>query len=102
MAHHPGLGSEHLQTGGGRVIETRGGRYGAEGLRGLQGRVEPVLVLPGYGGAEDGLSADGVRQDWRRRGVAGGRHHLLQSLAGLTHRVLVSHEVGAETCSKYC
>ena len=77
------------------MIETRGGRYGAEGLRGLQGRVEPVLVLPGYGGAEDGLPADGVRQDWRWGGVAGG-------LAGLTDRVLVSHEVGAETCSKYC
>ena len=75
------------------MIETRGGRYGAEGLRGLQGRVEPVLVLPGYGGAEDGLSADGVRQDGRRGGVAGG-------LAGLTDRVLVSHEVGTEACSK--
>ena len=99
MPHHPGLSSEHLQTGGGRVIETRGGRYGAEGLRGLQGRVEPVLVLPGYGGAEDGLSADGVRQDRRGRGVTGRRHHLLESLAGLTNRVLVSHEVRAETCS---
>ena len=84
------------------MVETRGGRYGAKGLWRLQRRVEPVFVLSGYRGAEDGLSADGVRQDWRRRGVAGGRHHLLQSLAGLTHRVLVSHEVGAETCSKYC
>ena len=102
MAHHPGLGSEHLQTGGGRVIETRGGRYGAQRLWRLQGRVEPVLVLPGYRGAEDGLSADGVGQDWRWRGVAGRRHHLLQSLAGLTNRVLVGHEVRTETCSKHC
>ena len=53
------------------MIETCGGRYGAEGLRGLQGRVEPVLVLPGYRGAEDGLSTDGVRQDGGWRGVAG-------------------------------
>ena len=84
------------------MIETCGGRYGAEGLRGLQGRVEPVLVLPGYRGAEDGLSTDGVRQDGGWRGVAGRRHHLLEALAGLTDRVLVSHEVGTETCSKHC
>ena len=102
MAHHPGLGSEHFQTRGGRVIETCGGRYGAEGLRGLQGRVEPVLVLPGYRGAEDGLSTDGVRQDGGWRGVAGRRHHLLETLAGLTDRVLVSHEVRTETWSKHC
>ena len=81
------------------MIETCGGRYGAEGLRGLQGRVEPVLVLPGYRGAEDGLSTDGVRQDGGWRGVAGRRHHLLETLAGLTDRVLVSHEVRTETCS---
>ena len=84
------------------MIETCGRRYGAEGLWRLQGRIEPVLVLPGYRGAEDGLSADGVRQDWRGRGVAGRRHHLLESLAGLTDRVLVSHEVRTETCSKHC
>jgi hypothetical protein len=81
------------------VIETRGGRYGAKGLWRLQRRVEPVFVLSGYRGAEDGLSADGVRQDRRGRGVAGRRHHLLESLAGLTNRVLVSHEVRTETCS---
>ena len=71
MTHHPGLGSEHFQTRRGRVVETRGGRYGAEGLWRLQGRIESVFILPGYRGAKDGLSADGVRQDWRWRGVAG-------------------------------
>jgi len=34
-----------------------------------------------------------VGQDWRGRGVAGGGHHLLQSLAGA---VLVAHEVWTE------
>ena len=71
MTHHSGLGSEHFQTRGGRVVETRGGRYGAEGLWRLQGRIESVLILPGYWRAEDGLTADGVRQDWRWRGVPG-------------------------------
>ena len=80
------------------MVETRGRRDGAERLRGLQGRIKPVLVLPGYWGAEDGLPTDGVGQDGRGGGVAWRGHNLLESLAGT---VLVSHEVWTETCNKH-
>ena len=78
------------------MVEARGGRDGGEGLRRLQGRVEPVLVLAGYWRAEDGLSTDRVREDGRRRGVPRGGHHLLESLASA---VLVSHQVWTEPCN---
>lgn len=78
------------------MVEARGGGDGGQGLRRLQGRVEPVLVLAGYWRAEDGLSTDSVRQDWRRRGVPWGGHHLLESLASA---VLVSHQVWTEACN---
>ena len=96
MTHHPGLAPEHLEAGGGGVVQARGGRDGAEGLGGLQGRVQSVLVLARYWGAHNGLSADGVGQDRRWRGISRGGHHLLQSLAGA---VLVSHEVRTEACN---
>ena len=52
MTHHPGLAPEHLEAGGGGVVQARGGRDGAEGLGGLQGRVQSVLVLARYRGPE--------------------------------------------------
>ena len=43
MTHHPGLAPEHLEAGGGGVVQARGGRDGAETVRGIQWRIQPVL-----------------------------------------------------------